>query len=96
MIAHANSVVQLANQIKNRIIKTCQCECKNYHICKKLYSQNPSTCICENGKYFKSVVDDSKIACDEIKLLLFMDIVSRKMTNTISTNASKVILVVKK
>ena len=34
--------------------KTCQFECKNYHICKKDYSWNPSTCICVNSKYFKS------------------------------------------
>ena len=39
----------------------------------------------ENDKYLKSV---DEIVCDEIKLL-FMDIVSTKMTNTVSTNASK-------
>ena len=33
--------------------KTCQCECKNYHWCKKYYSLNPSTCIPENSKYLK-------------------------------------------
>ena len=26
-----------------------QCECKNYRKCKKDYSWNPSTCICENS-----------------------------------------------
>ena len=33
---------------------------------KKDYSWNPSTCICENDKYLKRFVDDSKIVCDEI------------------------------
>ena len=33
--------------------KTFQCECKNYHKCKKDYSGNPSTCICEISKYLK-------------------------------------------
>ena len=37
--------------------KTCQCEFKNYHKCKKDYSLNPSTCICENSKYLKSIAD---------------------------------------
>ena len=31
--------------------KTCQCECKNYHKCEKVYDWNPSTCISENSKY---------------------------------------------
>ena len=44
----------------------CQCECKNYHTCTKDYSWNRSTCICENGKYLKSVANDSKIVCVEI------------------------------
>ena len=30
--------------------RTCQCECQNYDKCKKDYSWNPSTCICE--KYY--------------------------------------------
>ena len=66
--------------------KTCQCECKNYHECKKDYSWNPSTCICENNKYLKSTADTSVITCDET--ISVMDIVSRKKTNNIATNAS--------
>ena len=38
----------------------------NCTTCKKYYSWNPSTCICENDKYLKRLVDDSKIMCDEI------------------------------
>ena len=64
--------------------KACQCECKNYHKCKKDYSCNPSSRICDNSKYLKSITDNSVIECDEI-----MDIVSTKRTNTIGTNVTK-------
>ena len=33
---------------------------------KKRYIWNPVICICENGKYLKSIVDGSKMVCDEI------------------------------
>ena len=33
--------------------KTCQCDCKKYRTCTKDYNQNPSTSICESGKYLK-------------------------------------------
>ena len=39
---------------------------KNYQTSREDYRWNPSTCICENGKYLKSVTDDSKLVCDEI------------------------------
>ena len=32
---------------------------------KKGYILNPSTCIRENGKYLKIIVDTSVIVCDE-------------------------------
>ena len=35
------------------------------YVQKRSYS-NPSTCTCENGKYFESITDDSAITCDEI------------------------------
>ena len=66
--------------------KTCQCEYKN---CKKDYSWNPSPYHCENGKYLKSIVDDSVIACDEI--IFVMDIATTNMANTIATNATSVV-----
>ena len=47
---------------------------KSMRTCKKYYSWNPSTCICENRWYWKYIVDDSVIACDEI--IYFMNIVS--------------------
>ena len=44
------------------------------------------TFTCENGKYFKSIIDNSVILCDEI--INVTDIVSLKVTNTISTNVT--------
>ena len=41
----------ICNSKQKLINKTCQQECKNYRKCKKDYSWNPSTCICENRKY---------------------------------------------
>ena len=39
----------------------------NYCRCAKVYS----SCICENGKYFKSVVDDSRTVCDEMLRMVY-------------------------
>ena len=36
----------------------CQCECTKHHICEKDYIWNPSTCVCYNGKYLASIMDD--------------------------------------
>ena len=43
----------------------------------------PNTCICENSKYLKSIVENSVI-CDEI--VSVTDSVSTNETNMISTN----------
>ena len=43
----------------------------------------PNTCICENSKYLKSIVENSVI-CDEI--VSVTDSVSTNVTNMISTN----------
>ena len=59
-----NSLSCSSNQKWNN--ETCQSDHTNYGTCKKDYSWNPSICICENGKYSKSIIDDSKIVCDEI------------------------------
>ena len=71
----------------------CQRECKHYHKCKKDYSWNPSTCICENSKYLKSITKTSVIACDEI--VSVMDIISTKMRITLATNVTKIVTVKK-
>ena len=79
-----NSTTGNSNQKWNN--ETCQCECKNYRTCKKDYSWNPSTFVCENDKYLKFIANASVITCDEI--ISVMDIVSTKMTNNIATNVS--------
>ena len=43
-----------------------QCECKKHRICERDYIWNPTTCICENGKYMGNITDDSVITCDRI------------------------------
>ena len=44
----------------------CQYECKKRHECEKDNVWNPATCSCENGKYLASIMDDSRIICDEV------------------------------
>ena len=39
----------------------CWCECKIHNICEKIYIWNPVACICENGKYLASIIDNSGI-----------------------------------
>ena len=65
-IVNACSIIQHVTQNQKWSNKTCKCECKNYHKCKKDYSCNPNTCIYENSKYLKSIADTSVIAYDEI------------------------------
>ena len=52
----------------------------------KDYSWNPSTCICEDSKYLKSIADTSVTECEEI--IIVMNNVSRKKTNTIAANVT--------
>ena len=84
MIINANAVVQHVIQIKNGIIK-------HVNVSLKIIVHCPasSTCICENGNYFKSIGGDLKIVCDEI--INVMDIVSTKMTSTIAANATSTV-----
>ena len=70
------------NQKQNK--KSCKCESKNYRKCEKDYSWNPSTCICKNKKYLKSIVNTSVIKCNEI--VIVMNNLSTKQANTITTN----------
>ena len=58
--------VQRVIQIKNRIMTHVNVHIKiNIHA-KKYYRWNPSTCICENGKYLNSIINESVIVCDEL------------------------------
>ena len=49
-----NSTTCISNQKLSN--DTGQCECKKYRKCKKDYS---CTCICENGKHLKNIIDNS-------------------------------------
>ena len=62
----------------------CQCKSKRYCTLKEDYSWNPSTCIFDKSKYFKSIADDSVVECDEILSTTY--ILSKNVTITISTN----------
>ena len=77
-----NSTISNSNQKWNN--KTCQCECKNYGICKQDYGWSTSAYICENSKYLKSIADTSVTECDEI--IIVVDNVLTKKTNTAATN----------
>ena len=37
---------------------------KRHHMCGKDDIWNPSTCTCKNGKYLKSITDNSVITCN--------------------------------
>ena len=78
MIVNANSIVKSAVHI-------CQFEFKNYNKCKKDYSWNPRSCVCENSKYSKHIVNDSRIVCDEIIYVMY--IVLTNVTSTASKNS---------
>ena len=44
--------------------------------------------ICDNSKYLKNIADTSVTKCDEI--IIVIDIVSTKKTNTISTKKKQI------
>ena len=67
--------------------KACQCLRINYRSWKKDCNWKPSTCICENGKYLKTIVD----AWDEI--IYATDSVSTNVTSIVSTNITGTTLV---
>ena len=50
----------------------------------KGYNWKSSTCICDDSKYFKSIVDGSVIVCGEI--MSVTNNVSRFVTNTVLPN----------
>ena len=60
----AKDVIQIKFRIKVNIDINAKIQEK--HVYKKCYVQNPATCSCENGRYAKSIIDDSVIMCDEI------------------------------
>ena len=56
---------------------------------KKNYGWNSSTCICENSRYLKSIVDDSVVVCNEI--INVGDSAWTNLANTISTNVTSTV-----
>ena len=60
MIVNAKSIVQYVIQSKNGIIKRANANIKIMISVKKDYSWNPSTCICENSKYYRNVGETSE------------------------------------
>ena len=74
---------------KQKWNKLCQCECKNYQNCRKNYSWIPSTCICDNSKYLKSISNTAVTERDEI--IIVMDNLSTKKTNIMATNVTSTV-----
>ena len=83
VIVNVNSIVQHVIRIKNEITKHVNANVKVIVNIKIKYSCNPSTCICENSKYLKSIDDTSVTEYDEI--IIVMDTIATKKTNTIAT-----------
>ena len=91
VIVNTNSIEQHVVQNKNGIVKNVNVNVKIFLKVKKDYSLNPSTCICENSKYLKSVFDTSVTKCDKI---VFVTInLSTKKTNAITTNVTTTALI---
>ena len=88
VIVNTNSIVQHVVQIKNGIMINASVIVK-FLTCKKDYSWNPSTCICENSRYLKSTGDDSVSVCDEI--INISNSVSTALKNTIPTNVTNTV-----
>ena len=81
-----NSTTYNSKQKWNK--KKGQCECKSLNLKYEIDNNwNHSSCICEYNKYSKSVVDISVDECDEI--VIVMNNLSTKKTNTIATNVTR-------
>ena len=84
-----NSITCNSNQKWDK--DACQYKCKWYRAWKKDFSWNYSTCICQNSRYLKVIVDDSVTVCDEI--INFTDSISKNVKNTILTNVMNTVLI---
>ena len=85
---NASLIVENVIQIKSGIMINAGVRVKNYQTCYENYSWNPTTCICENGKYLRSIADDLVITCDET--INATDSVSTNVTSNVSTNFCKI------
>ena len=87
VIINANTIVQHVIPIKSGAIINANVSVKSIACAmQKDDSWNPSTCICENSSYLKSIADDLVIMSDNI--ISVTDSVSTNGTNTISTNVT--------
>ena len=65
-------------------------KCKKHRTCWKYYSWNPSTYVCENRRYLKSIIDDLGIVCDEI-IRYTESCELANVTNPISANVTVIL-----
>ena len=65
-------------------------------VCKKGYTWNPATCSCKNGRYAKSIIDDSVITCDEIIKTTKSFVTKTVPAKSIPTNVNEKKVVCKK
>ena len=65
MNLNVNFMEENVVQINGGIMVNADVSVKNSCIWKKYYFWNPSKCICENGKYLASIMDDSTIICEK-------------------------------
>ena len=89
VIVNANSTVQNVIQNIYGIIRHDNMNVKFIISVPKDYSQNPSTSICENSKYLKSVADTSVTQYDEI--IIVTDNILTKITNSVVTKKTNAI-----
>ena len=83
-----NSITSNSKQKWNN--KTCQCRCRNSRKCKKDYSWNSSTYICENSKYIKSIADTSVTECNEI-IIVMVNVLTEKTNNIVNCHSKTVV-----
>ena len=85
MTVNANLIVKHVIQIKYEIMIHVNVSVKIIIKCNKDYSWNPSKCICVNGKYLKSIIDESVIKCNGI--IKITSNIPTNVTSTVSINS---------
>ena len=94
-INHVNENVNLmvanVTQIKTETMINAHASerTKKKNVCEKGYIQYPATCSCQNGRYRKSVTDDSLIGCDEIMEMRKSKMTKAAPAESILTNFNK-------
>ena len=94
MIENENSIIQHVLEIKNEIMINENVISKGIIPAKKDFNWNISTCIWQNSRYLKSILNDSTFVCDEIinvteSVSTNVTITkSREVTSAVPTNAT--------